>query len=399
MFDRLATATFRATETLRGGKAAPHPPPLEGKARIGRRTKELVKTLRPGEVAVIRHTDLDSVAARSLIERSPAFVVNASDSISGRYPNSGPTRLLEAGIPLLDRVGDAAFEALRDGDTVTLDGARLLRHGEILAEGRRLTPDLLTERISEGKRNIGHELRGFAENTLRRLVEEAETVFEPMALPALRTDMLYRDVVVVARGEGFKDDLMRVFPYIQERRPVLIGVDGGADALLEMGIKPHLIFGDMDSVSDKALRCGAELVVHAYADGRSPGMKPVERLGLSAAVFAVAGTSEDAAMLMAYECGAEMIVAVGTHFTLLDFLDKGRAGMSSTFLTRLRVGSILVDAKGVSRLHRPGVRGKEILALVVVGIFPLLMVIMLSPKLSGWVQIVGLRLRLLWGLH
>jgi uncharacterized membrane-anchored protein len=141
-------------------------------------------------------------------------------------------------------------------------------------------------------------------------------------------------------------------PYIREYRPILVGVDGGADALIEVGYTPDVIVGDMDSVSDHALRCGAEVVVHAYADGRAPGLQRVQDLGVAAVVFPAAGTSEDVALLLADEKGAALIVAVGTHATLVEFLDKGRQGMASTFLTRLRVGGKLVDAKGVSRLYR-----------------------------------------------
>ena len=104
----------------------------------------------------------------------------------------------------------------------------------------------------------------------------------------------------------------------------------------QIGISYHVvnIVGDMDSVSDKALACGAEVVVHAYRDGRAPGLGRVQDLGVDHKVFAATGTSEDIAMLMVDEAGAELIMAVGTHATLLEFLDKGRAGMSSTFLTR-----------------------------------------------------------------
>lgn len=372
----------------------------EGAARVNRRTKDLVKSLKRGEVAVIRHPDLDSVAARALIARRPALVVNAGDSITGRYPNRGPSLLLEAGIPVLDCVEEGAFDRLKDGDSLRLEGDLLFRNGEEFAQGRRLTPEKVNELLQSGHQNVVHELRGFAENTLRHLNDEAQDLLEPTAVPAVRMPMVGRHVVIVVRGEGYESDLLRVLSYIQEQRPVLVGVDGGADALLEMGLKPDLILGDMDSVSDRALLCGAELVVHAYRDGRAPGLERVKSLGKEALSFPVPGTSEDAAMLLAYERGAEMIVAVGTHFSLVDFLDKGRAGMSSTFLVRLKVGSILVDAKGVSRLYRPRVKAKEIVALMVAGAVPLVAVLMLSPSLRIWLQILYQRLKFFfWNLQ
>jgi uncharacterized membrane-anchored protein len=391
---------FSLASRRRESVARAHLQHREGKARVNRRTKELVKGLRRGEVAVIRHADLDSVAARALAVCRPAFVVNALDSMSGRYPNTGPMILLEAGIPVLDCVGEEAFSQLEEGEPLRLDGDTLYRRGAAFATGRRLTPEGVQELLRAGRRNVVHELRGFAENTLRHLSDEAQDLLETSAVPEVATPISGRHVVVVVRGEGYKEDLLRVLSYIQGQRPVLIAVDGGADALLEMGLKPHLILGDMDSVSDRALNCGAELVVHAYRDGRAPGLERLRGLKKEPLLFPVPGTSEDAAMLLAYERGAEMIVAVGTHFSLVDFLDKGRAGMSSTFLVRLKVGSILVDAKGVSRLYRPGVRGKEILSLMIAGAVPLVAVLMLSPRLSSWVQIVYLRLKLLfWHLQ
>jgi uncharacterized membrane-anchored protein len=177
-------------------------------------------------------------------------------------------------------------------------------------------------------------------------------------------------------------------PYIREYRPVLIGVDGGADALLEAGLKPDLIVGDMDSVSDAALTSGAELVVHAYRDGRAPGLPRLEHLNLPAVVFPATGTSEDIAMLLADDKGAQLIVAVGTHYTLVEFLDKGRSGMASTFLTRLRVGSKLVDAKGVSRLYRSRIATWQLLLLVAASIIVFLVSLTLSPTGRGYLALV-----------
>jgi uncharacterized membrane-anchored protein len=356
----------------------------------------LVKRLKRGEVAVIRHADLDSVAARALVDCHPAFVVNAANSLSGRYPNSGPSILMEAGIPLLDGLSEEEFDRLNDGDVLKLDGTRLYRNGEAFAVGRRMTPEILAEGLEAGKRNVVYELKGFAENTLRHLSEESPDLLEPILVPEVKTKLSGRHVVIVVRGEGYRDDLMGILPYIQEERPALIAVDGSADALLEMGLQPDIIFGDMDSVSDSALGSSAEIVVHAYRDGRAPGLERVQHLGKEALVFPVPGTSEDAAMLLAYERGAQMIVAVGTHFSLVDFLDKGRAGMASTFLVRLKVGSILVDAKGVSRLYRPRTRGKDIAALLIAAAVPIVMIFLLSPKLNSWLQLLRLYFKFTW---
>jgi uncharacterized membrane-anchored protein len=205
-------------------------------------------------------------------------------------------------------------------------------------------------------------------------------------------------VLVVVRGHDYKKDLSTLRGYIQEFRPALIGVDGGADALLEVGLKPDLILGDMDSVTNEALTSGAEIVVHAYPDGRAPGCERLVDAGLKHTVVPAAGTSEDVAMLMAYEKGAALIVSVGAHFNLIEFLDRKRGGMSSTFLTRLRIGERLVDAKGVSRLYNPSSTFGPLVLFGVAFAILLTIVIVTSPALNDLVQLIWLKIKIWLGL-
>lgn len=330
-----------------------------GVARVDRRTKDLIKRLQPGDVAVIDHEDLDRVAAEGLVEAGVGAVVNAAESISGRYPNVGPLLVAAAGIPLIDGVGHEVMTRISEGQLVRIDGASVRIGDEVVANGARQTLQSLEEAYETSKRNLGDELERFAINTLEYMQRERHLLIEPTELPALRTDFRRRHVLVVVRGHDYREDLAHLMGYVHEMRPILIGVDGGADALLEFGLRPDVILGDFDSVSDRALRSGAELVVHAYSDGRAPGAERLTSMGLDYVNFATNGTSEDIAMLLAYESGAELIVAVGTHASMVDFLDKGRAGMASTFLVRLKVGPILVDAKGVSRLYQGRIRKRD----------------------------------------
>lgn len=339
-------------------------PAVRGTARIDRRTKDLVRRLEKGDVAVIDHRDLDRVAAESLIGRGIAALVNASESISGRYPNGGPIRIVRAGIPLLDAVGSEVLEILQEGETVELVDGALWRDGEKLASGELLTVEEIERRMQEAREGIGDELRSFARNTLEYVEKEATLAFDPVTLPPLRTDFNGRHALVVVRGHDYKHDLATLRPYIKEYRPVLIGVDGGADALLEFGLKPDIIIGDFDSVSDRAMAIGAELIHHVHVDGRGPGRESLQAYGLPYVEFVADGMSEDVAMLLAYEAGASLIVAVGTHVTMVEFLDKSRRGMASTFLTRLRLGPVLVDAKGVNRLYEGRMRRRDIVFLV-----------------------------------
>ena len=373
---------------------------VHGTIRLDKTTKNLAKRLRRGEIALIDHTDIDATSAEMLIERGVAAVVNAAQSVSGRYPNAGPGILLDAGVPILDAVGGEVFSLVREGQRVEIEGNALHCDGVVLAEGEELTPEKLTEELAAARRNLGSELHKFVENTLSYLDKEKSVLLDTPRFPPLRTQMRGRHVLVVVRGAGFKEDLRIIRGYLREMKPVLIGVDGGADALIEMGRKPHIIVGDMDSVTDEALRCGAELVVHAYADGgKAPGLARIQRLGLRAQVVPLTGTSEDLAMLLAHEKGAELIVAVGAHSSLEDFLDKGRGGMSSTFLARLKVGSRLVDAKGVSRLYRGRLRKTEVVMLLAACVIVLLTVWSVSPTAQEILQgllnnLIALTLRL-----
>ncbi len=351
--------------TLRRNRQAEPPPGTIGVARLDRRTKNLTKRIRPGEIAVIDHVDIDRVSADHLVTCRVAAVVNAAPSTSGRYPNLGPEILLAAGIPLLDGVGDTVFGELRDGDTVRLHGDTLYDGKErVLAVGAVQDAETIGAAMAEARAGLATQLEAFAANTMEYLLKERDLLLDGVGVPEITTRLEGRHALIVVRGYNYREDLRALRPYVREYRPILIGVDGGADALVENGYTPDLIVGDMDSVSDEVLRCGAEVVVHAYADGHAPGLQRVQDLGVKAIVFPAAGTSEDVAMLLADESGATLIVAVGTHATLVEFLDKGRQGMASTFLTRLRVGGKLVDAKGVSRLYRQRISNWSLLLLV-----------------------------------
>ncbi|MGE3620483.1 MAG: putative cytokinetic ring protein SteA [Acidimicrobiia bacterium] len=369
---------------------------VTGIARVDRRTKRVVARAQPGDVLVIDHVDIDRVAAETIIEAQAAAVVNAAPSITGRYPNVGPLLLCAAGIPLVDDVGSHVLDTISEGRILTVEGDRVLLDGEEVARGVRQTMQSVETEIDQARRTMGDELARFAENTLQYLRRERHLLVDDPELPDLDFDPKGRHVLIVVRGPDYKDDLvtLRRSGYLAEMQPLLIAVDGGADALIELGLRPDVIIGDMDSVSEGALRCGAELVVHGYADGRAPGAARLERLGLDHTVWGTPGTSEDIAMLLAYEKGAELIVAVGTHSSMVEFLDKGRAGMASTFLVRIKVGPILVDAKGVSRLYRHRVRKRDLLLLVLSAVFTLVVITLISEPvrlvLRGyWLTLTG----------
>jgi uncharacterized membrane-anchored protein len=362
---------------------------VSGPARLGRRTKDLVRRLRPEDVAIVDHADLDRVSAEELVESGVRVVVNVAPSSTGRFPNAGPLELVRAGVRLVDAPGAPLFDELSDGELVRVERGYVWRDGTLLAEGTELDATTLETALAEHQGRLSQALEAFAENTLLHLRDEAESLAAGIELPTLRTRFRDRHVLVVARGPGYKSDLRMVRPYIRDFRPVVVAVDGGADALREAGLDPDMIVGDFDSVSDDALHRGAELVVHAYAGGEAPGAARLRRLGLDFVTVSAPGISEDLALQLAHEKGATLIVAVGTHFNLVEFLERDRAGMASTFVTRLKVGESLVDAKGVSRLVSRQVGIWPLAVFGAIGVAAIVGAVVASPALRNVIESIS----------
>ena len=371
---------------------------LTGHAKLDRRTKNLVRRLSADDIAIIDHTDLDRVSAEELLESGVRVVVNVAPSNSGRFPNPGPLALVRGGVRLIEAAGADLFEQVNEGELLTVRGAGVYRNGTCLVAGRVLDERELEQVLAEQRGRVTEALEAFAENTMSYLREEGKLLAEGIDFPPLATRFRDRHALVVARGPGYKRDLRMVNPYLRDFKPVLIAVDGGADALLEAGYKPDVIVGDMDSVSDEALRSGAEVLVHGYLDGAAPGEERAAHLGVPYEVVRATGTSEDVAMLLAHEKGSELIVAVGTHFNLIEFLERNRAGMSSTFVTRLKVGEILIDAKGVSRLASRQVGIWPLVLFTLAGLGAIAVAVAVSPALRHLIEYLALRLRDLLGI-
>jgi len=281
--------------------------------------------------------------------------------------------------------------AIDERAEVEIDGGRILVDGVVVATGTYQTPQTVADSMAAAREGLSAEIERFAENTMTYLRRERDLLLDGVGVPDIRTTIEGRHVLIVVRGYHYREDLAQLRSYIRENRPVLIGVDGGADAILDAGWQPDMIVGDMDSVSDRALACGAEIVVHAYRDGKAPGLERVKALGVDPVVFPATGTSEDITMLLADDKGAELIVAVGTHATLVEFLDKGRAGMASTFLTRLRVGGKLVDAKGVSRLYRTRISNIQLTLLSGAGVAAVLAALASTSAGQTFFGLIGAR--------
>ena len=353
--------------------------------RIAHRTKVTAPTVLPGEIVLIAHPDLDSVAAEGLVRAKPAAIINCAPFVTGKYPNQGPKVLLSAGIPIYESDTNI-LDSIPDRSSGRFEASNLVVGGIGTFALKSVSEADINVLLASARENLDSELDAFVRNTLTYLERDSERtlLLDPIIPPDVKTDFFDKPAVVAVRGNRYREDLRLLANFFADAKPLIIAVDGAADELLSIGLVPDVILGDMDSVSDRSLRCGAELIVHAYASSSqpvtAPGASRCQQLGLPFMTFPVAGTSEDAALLLAYELGAKLIVAVGTHTHMEDFLDKGRRGMASTFLVRLKVGSRLVDAKGVSSLmsmNQP--IGPSLLLLVSAALFPVIVLLLLTP--------------------
>lgn len=361
---------------------------ISGIVKKDKKTKNLINRLKGGEIALIDHEDIDYLSVKLLIEKKVKAVLNTSSCISGKFLNRSVLEFLKKDILVVEELEKNLFEKIKEGEKITILNNKIYRNGEYLAEGKILEETSIREKLAIAEKNMEIELQKFVENTLNYLKKDGKVILSEILFPEIKTRIKNRHVLVVVRGRDYKEDLLMLKNYIDEVKPVLVGVDGGADALIECGYKPDIIVGDMDSVSEKALKCGAEILVHTYPDRKSPGLEKVEKLKIPYTPISLPCISEDIALLLAYHSGAELIVGVGMHFSLIEFLEKGRGGMSSTFLTRLKVGSILVDAKGVSKLYKNYPDFYMLLFLIISGVIPIITIFFTSPVLLSFLKVI-----------
>jgi uncharacterized membrane-anchored protein len=373
-------------------------PGVTGTARVDRRTSAVVRRARPGDVAVIDHLDLDRSHAEALVDAGVVAVVNASSFISGRYPNQGPSLLVGAGVLMVDNAGAGVLKAVKDGSSVRLDGGQVLQGESVVAEGTVLTAEVVETLLEEARGGLATQLQSFTHNTTEFLRREQDLLLHGQGVPDLQARIDGRPVVVVVRDYYYREDLRKLRRFIREQRPVLIGVDAGADALLAAGHRPDVVVvgaqglgtgasstgEEAQKVSDKALREAREVVLHADRSGHAIGADRLDRLGVRTQRMSASGTTEDVAMLLADASRASLIIAVGTHATLDEFLDRQRAGLASTFLTRLRVGPRLVDAKSVQQLYSGRVRLWHLALVLLVGLLALGVAIASTPVGETW---------------
>ncbi|MEV4123381.1 putative cytokinetic ring protein SteA [Nocardia sp. NPDC049707] len=362
-------------------------PGLTGIARVDRNTRRLLKRVGPGDVVILDEMDLDRITADRLVEAGVAAVVNTSPSISGRYPNLGPEVLVANGILLLDTVSSDAFR-IKDGTKVRIDEGVVYadklvkKEPEVLVTGIELTESDIAERMIEARNGLADHLEAFAGNAIEFIRTESALLIDGIGVPELELDMKNRHVVVVADGPEHADDLKRLKPFIKEYAPIMVGVGRGADTLMKDGYRPDLIVGDPDEITTATLKSGAEMILPADTDGHAKGLERIQDLGIGATTFPSSGAPSDLALLLAHHHGAALIVTAGAAASLDDFFDRGRRDSNpATFLTRLKIGPKLVDAKAVGTLYRNRVTGTAI-AMVVLAALVAVIVAMLASNMG-----------------
>ena len=377
--------------TLRRARTEPPLPGIHGTARVDPVAARLAGRARPGDVAVIEHLDLDAGTARLLVAARVGAVVNAAPSISGRYPNLGPRVLAEAGVPVLDRAGAEVMRLVGDGDRLRLDGETLYKGDTVIAIGQVLDSDAVHRQMEQARAGLTHQLEALANNTVEHVRRERDLLLDGEGFPPLETDIAGRPVLVVSTGPGSREELRRLRHWVRDVHPVLVGVDEGADALLAAGLQPHLVVGNPELVVEQALVGGPEVVVRVdrgtrvELPGQAPGLDRADALGARTVTFPVTGSAEDAALLLVHANRPTLIVGVGTSVVLADFVDRSRADMAGTFLTRLTVADRLVDPTTVAALHRRSARTWPLWLLLVV----LVAGIVAAAVLAGDDTVVG----------
>jgi uncharacterized membrane-anchored protein len=365
-------------------------PGVSGTARVDRDVDRLLRRIGPGDIVVMDALDLDRITADALVEADIIAVVNCSPSISGRYPNLGPEVLVANGVMLIDDAGPEIFKKIKDGARIRLNDGGVYTGDRRIALGTERTAEAIHDLMHEAKSGLVAHLEAFAGNTIEFIRSESPLLIDGMGIPDIDVDLHRRHVVIVAEEQNAADDLKALKPFIKEYQPVLIGVGTGADVLRRGGYRPALIVGDPESMSVEVLRSGAQVVLPADADGHAKGLERIQDLGVGAMTFPAAGSAADLALLLADHHGASLIVTAGHTANIEEFFDRTRQqSLPSTFLTRLKVGEKLVDAKAVATLYRSRVSGGAIALLVLAMLTAVIVALWVSRADAAVLQYVS----------
>ncbi len=367
-------------------------PGFTGVARLARRGDAAAGSLRAGDIAVVDLVDLDRQQAEALVDRKVRAVINAAESSTGRYPNLGPQILADAGITLIDQVGQGVWSRLKSGDTVRVDGNRVFKGETLIAQGVTLDAAAVTASLGEADKSLSTRLESLMANATDHLHRESAMLLEGARVPRLGKRLRKRPVVVVSKTFNWQSDLRRLKRWIREHDAVLIGVADGADALLEAGYKPHVVLGTLDELSAKAFHSGAEVVVTATSTHGKGGAERFEKAKVDPVWFIATGSAADLAVVLADSNDAPVIVEVGAPPGLMEFLERGPADVASSFVTRLRAGPRLVDAKAAGHFAAQPMSLWPVLLILLAGVLAVAAAVAITPVGGEWFDSLGDRI-------
>lgn len=323
---------------------------IEGVVCKDRLTKKLVQRVERNHIALVKHRAIDLVAAQDLKGRNVKALVNCDDTIDVNCSLEGIRFLLDNGIKIYDIFDGEFFNNVKNGDIIRIEDNKIFVNRTFYGYCKAVKKEDVASVLDINIEQLKKIRYSFIKNTMNYMDKELDYFFEDKNLPEIHTDLRGREVIIVSRGRGYREDLRSIKEFIINKRPMIISVDGGADAVCEIGLKSDIILGDMDSISDKTLLTSGEILVHSYCNGYAPGLARVESKNLSYKLLMLKGTSEDAAIYMAALKGASLIYLIGSHTGFEEFLEKGRQGMGSTALLRILYGDKIVDLKGISNI-------------------------------------------------
>ncbi len=335
-----------------------------GRVRVDDRPKHLATRLERGEIAVINVADLDRESAAALVEAAPVAVLNAQPSLTGRTAALGPRLILDAGIALVDDLGQDIM-SLREGQEVAVTGGKVLVDGGVIATGRAVSAEDLDVEVADSATLFA----GFEGSVEDYLAKDGATVLRGEGVPSI-DGLGKRPILLVSAASEAASDCRALARWRSEAAPFVIAVDGGADVALKAHLTLDLVVGDADLMSEKAIRRARAFIVRVGGDGLAPGAQRLDRMGIVYERVAMAGTSLDAALVVAAHSSATAVITAGVSYGVAELVDAGRALVAPAFFSRLAVGSRLIGVQAVAATFRPRPRGWTLvfLALVALGL-------------------------------
>lgn len=341
---------------------------VTGVARLPRRNESLPRRMSHRDIVFVGLESLSSEDARAIVDADVAHVV-AVRGEAARAPRAAYRVLAAAGVPVLDDIPAESIARLEDGNKVRIDGASLYLGERELATGTVATASTLLDRNASAETAMVDSALGHYADSVEFLQVENSLLLDGEGVPELDVKMKDRHVLVVTGGANSAAELDDLKPFIREYRPVVIAVDEGANLCQKARLRPDIVVGNAEIMTDEVLRAAGEIVLPADRDGRCAHIQRVTDLEVGAVTFPAMAPARDLAVLLAHHGGAAMIVTTGESQALADkYAAQGMAPSSS--VVNMLVGDKLVGAAACASLYRSrgGMLALAMLVLVVLAV-------------------------------